>query len=68
MKSRGAAMLYAVILSLVSVSLVGGLVHIVGLANADQSRREKYVRARALADLQLSVLKSGERTTCSRCP
>lgn len=59
MKTRkGAAMLYAVILSVVCATLVGGVLRMVAQGAEDQSKREKALRARAFADEQLAVMRS----------
>lgn len=58
MKQRGAAMLYAVMMSVIAAGIVGGIVRMAAITSSEEARAERKLRARAMADLQLANIAS----------
>jgi hypothetical protein len=58
MKQRGAAMLYAVMMSVIAAGIVGGVVRMAAITSSEEARAERMLRARAMADLQLANIAS----------
>ena len=58
MKKRGAAMLYSLMMSVIAAGIVGGVVRMAAVGSGEEARAERKLRARAMADLQLSLISS----------